>query len=81
MFVGCLFDFISTHFSIHLSIFNDQDCEEQGLFAQLSYLSAKFEQMPLNLFMNQINNDFDGPCAINFQPYIIPELAPKNQDT
>jgi len=31
--------------------------------------------------MNQINNDFDGPCALNFQPYIIPELNPKNQDT
>lgn len=37
--------------------------------------------MPLNLFMNQIHGDFDGPCAINFKPYDIPELTPKDQDT
>ena len=27
IFVSCLYDYISTHFSIHLTIFNDDDCE------------------------------------------------------
>lgn len=32
MFVSCLYDYISTHFSVHLTIFSDRDCE-QSLFA------------------------------------------------